>query len=225
MTDECVDIWLVRLDRKHPAGAEVDSLSPDERAHAARKRSALDGRRYAVGRASLRAILGLYLAVPAAQLRFRTEPQGRPVLLERAGLSFSVSHSDAVGLVAVSCARAVGIDVESMAAASSIAEFADRYLPAGHLWTIRSGPVADLAAEYVGLWTEVEACAKVDGRGLADLDPIAAAALLDRNLNVVRFEPTSGHVATLAYSGPPARLSYRAFEPPSEAGSSDRGAD
>jgi 4'-phosphopantetheinyl transferase len=223
--DPGVEVWLLDLDREGPVGAEFAALSSDERARAARKRSVLDARRYAAGRACLRAILGSYLAVPAAALRFRTEPLGRPVLQEPSDLSFSISRSEAVGLVAVSFGRAVGIDVESIAAAASIAEFADRYLPASQLRTIRAGPAALVAAEYVGLWTEVEACAKLDGRGLADLDPMAAAALLDWNLNLVRFQPTSGHVATLAYSGPPARLSYRAFEPPSEAGSSDRGAD
>jgi len=220
-----VDVWLLELDREPPTGAELATLSWDERARAARKRSVLDARRYAAGRASLRAILGSYLALPAAELRFRTEPLGRPVLLEPSDVSFSVSRSDGVGVVAVSFARAVGIDVESIAAAASIAEFADRYLPAGRMRTIRAGPVTRLAAEYVGLWTELEACAKVDGRGLADLDPTGATALLDRNLNVVRFRPTSAHVATLAYSGHPALLSYRAFEPPAEGGSWDGAAD
>jgi len=66
-----VDVWLLRLDLEDPAGALLATLSPAERQHAAQRRSALDGRRYAIGRASLRAILARYLGGPAAGLHFR----------------------------------------------------------------------------------------------------------------------------------------------------------
>jgi 4'-phosphopantetheinyl transferase len=208
-----VDVWLLRLDLEDPAGALLATLSPEERRHAARRRLALDGRRYAIGRASLRAILARYLGGPAAGLHFRNEPRGRPVLDPPTELSFSVAHAGAVGLVAVARARTVGVDVEPLSAAGQIADIADRYLPQDRVAAIRTGP-ADLRDEqWVGLWTEVEACVKLDGRGLAELDPPSAAALLRRDMHVVRFGPTPDHIGTLAYGGQTALVSYLAFAP------------
>jgi phosphopantetheinyl transferase len=110
-------------------------------------------------------------------------------------------------------ARAVGVDVEPLSAAGQIADIAARYLPPDRvaaIWARR----ADMQDEpSVGLWTEVEACAKLDGCGLAELDPRTAAALLDRDLRRVRFAPTRGHVATLVYEQPAAHVSYLAFDP------------
>lgn len=219
ITDAKIDVWLLRLDLEDPAGALLATLSPDERQHAAQRRSAVAGRRYAIGRACLRAILGRYLAGPADGLRFRNEPRGRPVLDPPTELSFSVAHAGAVGLIAVARARAVGVDVEPLSAAGQIADIADRYLPPDRVAAIRAGRAEMRDEQWVELWTEVEACAKLDGRGLADLDPTSAAALLDPNLHVVRFGPTNEHVATLVYTGRAARLSYRAFEPNIEPGS------
>jgi phosphopantetheinyl transferase len=214
ISDGEVHVWRVCLDLEDPAGALLATLAPDERQRAARRRSVLDGRRYAIGRACLRAILGSYLARPAAGLRFRYEPLGRPVLDPPTELSFSVAHAGAVGLVAVARARAVGVDVEPISAAGQIADIADTYLPPDLVATIRAGHADVRDEQWVGLWTEVEARTKLDGRGLAELDPTSAAALLDRDLHRVRFGPTRGHIGTLAYGGSPARVSYFAFEPP-----------
>jgi 4'-phosphopantetheinyl transferase len=213
ITNGEVHVWLVCLDLEERAGGLLATLSPDERLRAARRRSALDGRRYAIGRACLRAILGRYLVRPAAGLRFRDEPHGRPLLDPPTDLSFSVAHASDVGLIAVARARAVGVDVEPLSAAGLIADIADRYLPPDRVAAIWAGRAGMQDEQWVGLWTEVEACAKLDGRGLAELDPWTAAALLDRDLRRVRFGPTRGHVATLVYEQPAARVSYLAFEP------------
>ncbi len=208
-----VDVWLLHLDLEDPGGIVLAALPPDERQNAARRRSTLDGRRHAIGRACLRAILARYLASPAAGLRFRTEPLGRPVLDPPTEVAFSVAHAGAVGLVAVALARDVGVDVEPLSAAGQIAVVADFSLPPDRVAAIRAGRPEVHDAEWVGLWTEVEACAKLDGRGLAELDPPKAAALLDRDVHRVQFRPTNGHIGTLAYEGQGARVSYFAFEP------------
>ncbi len=212
ITDGEIDVWLICLDLEDSAGALLATLSPDERQRADRRRSALDGRRYAIGRACLRSILGRYLAMPAGRLRFRIEPHGRPVLDPSAELSFSASHAGAIGLVAVACAG-VGVDLEPTSTARQIANFADRYMPADCVAKIRAAPAEVRNEEWVGLWTELEARAKLDGRGLADLDPISTAALLRLEMHVVRFGPAPGYIGTLAHGGQKADVSYFAFEP------------
>jgi 4'-phosphopantetheinyl transferase len=213
-----VDVWRLRLDLEDPAGALRATLAADERDRAGRMHSRLDGARYAIGRASVRAVLARYLATAAGDLHFRYEPLGRPILVPTTDLSFSLAHSGGLGVLAVAWGRAVGIDLEALAAAVEIADVADRYLPAGRVAAIRSGSLEAQAQEWVGLWTEVEACAKLDGRGLAELDASTAAALLDRDVRRILFAPARDHVAALAYDGQPALVSYFAYEPPTGTG-------
>lgn len=211
-----IDIWSLDLDHEDPQRAMFATLSPDERQRAARMHSPLDGRRYAIGRASLRAILGRYVSRHPGDLRFRYEARGRPVLDPPTDLTFSVAHAGAVGLIAVAVARAVGVDVEPISAAAGIAEIADRYLPPDRVAAIRTIRSIDARnARWVGLWTEVEACAKLDGRGLGDIDPPTFAALLRGDPQRIMFEPAIGHIGMLAYAGESASVSYFAFLPDS----------
>lgn len=213
LTADGIEVWKLDLDREDPDRAMFATLSPDERQRAARMHSPLDGRRYAIGRASLREILGQYRSRYPADLRFRYEARGRPVLDPPTDLTFSVAHAGALGLVAVAVARAVGVDVEPLSAAAEIAEIADRYLPPDRVAAIRSiRSVEARNAQWVGLWTEVEACAKLDGRGLGEIDPPSSTALLRRDLQRIIFEPASGHIGMLAYAGGSASVSYLALQ-------------
>jgi 4'-phosphopantetheinyl transferase len=206
-----IDVWVLDLDLEDPTGALRATLSPDERRRAARFRWPSGGGRWATGRACLRKVLGSYLASRPEDVRFRYETLGRPVLDPSTELSFSVAHAGSVGLVGVTRGRSIGLDIEPLSAASQIADIAEHYLPPDRVATIRASPLEVRDEGWVGLWTEIEACAKVDGRGLTDLTTSTAAQLLDRDLHRVRFGPTLCHLATLAYDGQAAGVSYLAF--------------
>jgi 4'-phosphopantetheinyl transferase len=207
-----IHVWRLDLDEEDAAGALLSMLAPDERDRAARRRSRVDARRYAMGRAMLRAILSLYTRSPARSIRLMTEARGRPVLDPPTEVVFSVSRSGATGLVAVARARAIGVDLEPLRAAGDIAEVADSFLPPERIVAIRAARDVDQAELWVGLWTEVEACAKADGTGL--VDAANATRLLRLTGHRVRFRPLDGWLATLAYDGPSADVSYRIFAPP-----------
>lgn len=216
LTAHGIDVWRFDRDHEDPNRAMFATLSPDERQRAARMHTPLDGRRYAIGRGNLREILGRYRSQRPADLLFRYEARGRPVLDPPTDLTFSVAHAGAVGLVAVATARMVGVDVEPLSAAAGIAEIADRYLPPDRVAAIRTiSSVGTRNTRWVGLWTEVEACAKVDGRGLGDVDPTISTALIRRDLRRVLFEPAMGHIGLLAYAGGPASVSYFVLQPDS----------
>ncbi|WP_144152744.1 4'-phosphopantetheinyl transferase family protein [Paraburkholderia sp. BCC1885] len=106
-----VAVWHVAMP---PAGTCVNGavLDGDERERALRYRRPADRTRYAVTRAVLRELLGQRLGTEPASLRFATSGHGRPELFGIPGISFNVSHSGDHGLIAISQARAVGIDVE-----------------------------------------------------------------------------------------------------------------
>ena len=49
--------------------------------------------RFIAGRGCLRAVLGHYLGVPAANIRFTYGPNGKPSLVAKQGLNFNLAHS------------------------------------------------------------------------------------------------------------------------------------
>jgi 4'-phosphopantetheinyl transferase len=206
-----IHVWRVDLDDEDPAGTLLALISPDERDEAKRRRTSLDGRRFAIGRGSLRAILSRYLGGSGHVLRLTREPRGRIVLDPPAPISFSVAHAEAVGLVAIGRDRSIGVDLEPVSAASQIADVGDNYLPRNRVARIRAAPQREQDERWLRLWTEVEAFAKLDGRGLVDAD--SAAILLAAGGRSVQFRPTADHVATLVYGGQPARVAYLRFTP------------
>lgn len=151
-----IDIW--RVDLEAIASAEVeDLLDAGERARAARIVRAEQRALWIRSRGALRALLGRCLERDPRALAFETGPHGKPALALRRGeygpgaggaqregmdreLRFSLSHSGALMLVAVSVGREVGVDVELARA---------RY-----------------PADFLRVWTRREAVAKCLGTGL-----------------------------------------------------------
>jgi 4'-phosphopantetheinyl transferase len=214
-----IHVWHVDLDRDDPAGKLIGMISHDEQEQAKRRRSSVDGRRYAIGRASLRLILSRYVGGCGHALRLTREPRGRTVLDPSTSLSFSVANAGAVGLVAVAFARSIGVDLEPLSAAPHIAHVGDHYLPRDRVAAILAGPKREQDERWVRLWTEVEAYAKLDGRGLGDAE--SAEVLLDAREHRVQFRPTADHIATLIYTGPTARVAYLRFDPAEQPGGVD----
>ena len=72
-----------------------------------------DRHRFVVGRALLRTRLGRYLQREPSTLEFAYGEHGKPALRDpTVACHFNVSHSSNAALFAVSCERAVGVDVE-----------------------------------------------------------------------------------------------------------------
>ncbi len=207
-------MWLVHVDAAEELAAELSSaLSPDERDRVNRVRTPRDRRRRVLRRSSLRMILSGYVGRPPAAVCFRVEPHGRPVLDPPDTLTFSIAHAGAVSLVAVARGRALGIDVEPLSAAALIANIAEEYLPRDRVRGIQTTSPDRREEEWVRLWTELEACAKLNGAGLADLDAAGAETLLYHGDHRLHFRPEAGYLATLVYRGCAAPLSCFAFDP------------
>lgn len=166
-----VHLWRADLD----GGGDDDvmrlsrTLAPDERARAASFVFAPDRRRFTVGRAALRAILGRYLDVEPAAVALGRTPAGRPTLLgaHAGALAFSVSRSAGLALCAVTAASPIGVDVERImrGVAEDVAH--DGILSSAELVALRAlGPETRDRAFFV-VWTRKEAYAKARGLGLA----------------------------------------------------------
>ncbi|HEX3737267.1 MAG TPA: 4'-phosphopantetheinyl transferase superfamily protein [Solirubrobacterales bacterium] len=123
-------------------------------------------------RAALGRVLADYLGREGAP-RLTIAPGGKPRLAaapER--LSFNLSHSGALALVAIAPGGVeVGVDVERLKARRDPVRLAARWLPAAEVATVvAAGPGERERAFYVA-WTAHEARVKCTGAGLAGPPP------------------------------------------------------
>src|SRR5215510_261615 len=115
---EEVHVWRVALDQFGACGSSyLKDLSEAERVRASRFRFAADRKRFVASHTALRSILASYLDAGPRTLVFGTGPHGKPFLqapLRGTDLQFSLTHSANLALIAVSCTREVGVDIEHL---------------------------------------------------------------------------------------------------------------
>jgi 4'-phosphopantetheinyl transferase len=156
-----VEVWQV------DAGACPSSVvSDDEQARADRIRSAHGRADFLGSRAWLRVILGRYLGLEPADVRFAVEPRGKPRIVEGGDLCFSLSRSAGAALVAVTRGRWVGADIERVRHLDHDG-MAKRYFAPAEVDLLRGLPEAARAEAFFDLWVRKEAVAKASGDGLA----------------------------------------------------------
>jgi 4'-phosphopantetheinyl transferase len=215
-----VHLWTIALDVAHwRVYLDPERLSGDELLRAARVPLEQHRRRFAVGRARLREILGRYLARAPGALSLGRGPYGKPCVAsepDRVPIRFNVSHADELALVAVSWEREVGVDLERVRPRGGIDDLVARHFaPAERLAISRAAPATRLSTFY-RYWTLKEACLKGCGTGLRepldDIDvsraetgsiclPRGLAPSTQRCWSVSTLEPKSGYVAALAVEG------------------------
>ena len=154
------EVHLWALDLTRPPG-EVGGLLPS----ADLRRADQLGPRWAVARASLRALLGRYLGVEPQSLGFRE--RGKPRLDPASPLRFNLSHSGDVALVAVASEREVGVDVEAVDRARDAERLSRRVLLASERAAVAES--GDAALAFHRHWVAKEAYVKATGRGLSSL--------------------------------------------------------
>jgi 4'-phosphopantetheinyl transferase len=215
-----IHLWTFSLDVGDTcAEFLLATLSSAERDRANRFRFLADRRRFALSRGALRKLLSRYTAIPPTDILLLSSSAGRPFLANSPAppVSFSVSHSGGMTLLAFTGARHVGVDVERVHAEADLARVVDTFFLANERALLGRVDQAtrDLAA--VRLWTYKEAHGKATGRGLEDassIDMSTAGALLARYeqftyttgdgvWSLVSLDPHPGYVAALVCGGAP----------------------
>jgi 4'-phosphopantetheinyl transferase len=132
-------------------------------------------RRFAIGRATLREMLGALLSENPASVRLVDGQFGKPALARGAAsapLWFSVAHCEDLFLVALSRAGEVGVDVERTRAIECWERVADRTLApmerAQLLVAVEHGEGADRV--FLRHWCRVEAELKAIGCGIHGIE-------------------------------------------------------
>jgi len=159
-----VAVWHLLLDLAAPLSAAVwVELSEAEQSACLRYRQPADRLRYAITRATLRQLLGVYLDQPGGSLPIQAGPHGKPAL-QAMGPQFNVSHSGRHALIAISDTHPVGVDVEVHDIRHPLALLAEAYTPMEQA-CCRGG---EEVAAFFDIWCGKEALLKAWGVGVAD---------------------------------------------------------
>jgi len=161
-------VWMPAADRGDTA-QRLAVLDANELARAARFQFEQHRREYVGAHWLLRVALSRYDARSPAAWRFIDEPDGRPVVAgsNPQRLRFSLSHAAGRALVAVTRAVDIGVDLETDASLTRMAEIAPRIFAAREQALWRDEADAQAAARFaLKRWTLKEAYAKARGLGL-----------------------------------------------------------
>ncbi len=172
LVDGVVDVW--RADLSDEEGErERALLSPDERERAARFVRAELGLHWAHARGILRALLGVYIGVDPAGLRFAVGPHGKPELTgAAAAVRFNLSHSGTVALYAFARDREVGVDVELPRRPRDIDAIAARTFGAAETARLRALDPTQREHEFLRAWVRYEAVLKCRGTGIGGAETV-----------------------------------------------------
>jgi 4'-phosphopantetheinyl transferase len=168
---EVVHVWRAELEPPpHLLDRLRATLSEDERARAARFRFPAHQVRYAAGRGILRALLGRYLGIAPAAVRFGYTRHGKPFLERAPGMPdvrFNLSNAEARALVAFAVGRDVGVDLEDLKPMPDAVSIATRFFsaPENEVFRTLGSDVRELA--FFTCWTRKEAYIKAVGEGLS----------------------------------------------------------
>ena len=204
-----LEIMLRALDEL-PADRRL--LDDRERRRAARLLSEIDQRRFVAAHTLLRSELGDRLATDPARLRFDHEPcsqcggpHGRLIVLRpggslarRAGLHFSLSHSDGHALLAIS-ETPVGVDIEALPDAAMCQRLSALLHPRERA-TILSAPEEAQRTLFTRVWCRKEAYLKALGVGLVheSTEGYLASVELTPGWRVENIEAPAGFAAAVA---------------------------
>jgi 4'-phosphopantetheinyl transferase len=229
-TEGEVHVWLARLDRgPDEIRALGGILSEDERFRAERFCFPRDRDRFIAGRGILRTILAEYLNREPGQLRFASNPYGKPALAavpeESPPLCFNVTHSEGLALYAVTRTREVGIDLEWAHRELDLQAIAERFFSPREAAGLGALPPEARREAFFACWTRKEAYVKARGQGLSlALDGFSVSLAVGGppehlraagnahgadDWSVYGFTPVAGYSAALAVASPAWTMQWR----------------
>lgn len=174
LAEGAVHLWLAHTETLAPCAHRFDALIDDqERRRGDAYLLAADRARHLTARGVLRALAGHYLAVAPADVRFGIGEFGKPYVASPPGaeLSFNVSHSGEVVLLAFARDGDLGVDVQRWNARLGDAErerLAASVCSAGERATMAGlSPGEARQRAFYSIWSRKEAYLKATGAGIS----------------------------------------------------------
>lgn len=225
LTGDAIHVWRLDLTAPH----DDTALTADERERAARFLSLPARGQFVAARSALRRILAGYLRCEADGIAFRLGTVGKPALADPGAppLYFNLSHSHALGLLAITHFGEIGVDVELVRDRDTAPQLAERFFHPNEVAALQGLPPEQRTAAFFNAWTRKEAFLKATGKGITygidrvevtlapntsarvltlDGDPNAAAAW-----SLMPLAPAADYIAALALRGSRGSVSRFSF--------------
>jgi 4'-phosphopantetheinyl transferase len=194
---EDIEIVTTRLD----AGTESldvlqTFLSDVERERANRFVFDRDRRRFLVGRARLRQLLGARLGVSPESVPLTCGTNGKPAIaggFTDVDLHFNLSRCDDIAIYAFSRGADVGVDIEAVCEIHEADEIAERFFSQKEARTFRALESRHKPLAFFNCWTRKEAFVKALGDGLSyPLDHFDVSLTPGHPARILRVGDTPG---------------------------------
>jgi 4'-phosphopantetheinyl transferase len=189
-------VWLASMEIAPRRLGELErTLSADEIARAGKFYFERDRLRYVGRRGILRAILANYLETKPSALRFLYNEFGKPRLedsQQARSLSFNLSHSRELVLIAVAIDRDIGVDIEFIDDAVASEEVAKRFFSVNEIAALEALPQSLRHVGFFNCWARKEAYIKARGMGLSiPLDSFDVSSIQGEKATLVGTEKSS----------------------------------
>ena len=171
LSKDHIDIWL--CDLKQLAG-DINNyysiLSEDERERADNLKVDDKKQQFIITRGTLRQRLGLLTNIDPKDFVFEYLEHGKPVLSNNhqcADITFNVSHSNDLALIAIAQEHSIGIDIEKINYKSNHQTLITRFFSKAEQADFQTMPDANKAKAFCACWTRKEAFIKAVGDGVS----------------------------------------------------------
>jgi 4'-phosphopantetheinyl transferase len=174
LSSECIDVWLAFCDDiwdDEVLSSYRCLLSRDELCTERRFVFPKDQVRYLVTRALVRTVLSRYSSLKPEQWSFSASKYGRPQIDNRRGnasqISFNISHTAGLIVLAVTCRQSLGIDVENIRVRAIPMDVASSFFSWQEVALLKTLPDRRKREDIFVYWTLKEAYMKAVGKGLS----------------------------------------------------------
>ena len=168
LSKDYIDVWL--CDLQQLSGDNYYSiLSEDECARADKLKVEDKKQQYIITRGALRQRLGLLTNIDPKDFVFEYLEHEKPVLANNhqcADITFNVSHSHDLALIAIAQKLNVGIDIEKINHESDHQALITRFFSAAEQSEFHAMPKSNRAKAFCACWTRKEAFIKATGSGI-----------------------------------------------------------
>ncbi|NNE39194.1 MAG: 4'-phosphopantetheinyl transferase superfamily protein, partial [Gammaproteobacteria bacterium] len=165
-------------------------LSREELTRAGKYISGKKSREFIITRSALRNIIGYVLKKDPRQIGIAYTSSGMPLLdhnWSHTNITFNVSHSHDLAIIAVSIRNIIGIDIEKVRQDIEYEKLAKRFFSETEHKLILEYEITSRLDAFFATWTRKEALVKATGIGIAyglskfdvSVDPDQPAELLD----------------------------------------------
>jgi 4'-phosphopantetheinyl transferase len=167
-----------------------------------------------IAHGALRRILSSYIHLPPRELKFTYGPKGKPELSAGQNpdlVTFNLSHSGDLALLAVARNQVLGADVEFIKPDFGGMEIAERFFSASEVQTLFALDASEQNAAFFSCWTRKEAFIKAVGEGLSlPLDSFDVAFAPGVKPALTRVEGSPGETSRWRMYDIPADPQYKA---------------